>query len=184
MHDHLFPKYRHCLDGGGLSSAWICPLALRALKGDHFSPKSDDIPSKVFLVPQNRQFNHIFIFNNIFTLKHDLRTFVKKKCWESHLRICMGKIAQDTWIGGSTFRQCLYFGDLWPGSPSLNLPCSCCHTIYTKCQLVKERFYLSVQSVYFSLSNLQFISLEEINYEVKCLFVALGEISVLAFFPN
>ena len=38
---------------------------------------------------------------------------------------------------------------------------------------------------YISLvSNLQFISLEEINYEVKCLFVALGEISVLAFFPN
>ena len=52
--------------GGGLTLAWIflriCPHALRALKGDHLSPKSDISPQ---------------IFN-IFILKHDLRTFVEK----------------------------------------------------------------------------------------------------------
>ena len=35
---------------------------------------------------------------NIFTLKHDLRTFVEN-CRESHLRDNMGQIAQDAWIG-------------------------------------------------------------------------------------
>ena len=55
--DQKLPKYRHCRNGG----VWplprflwrICPHALRALKGDHSSPKSDNFPTKVFLFPRN-----------------------------------------------------------------------------------------------------------------------------------
>ena len=50
----------------------ICPHALRALKGDHSLPKSDNFPTKVFLFPQKP------LLFNIFTLKNDLCTFVKK----------------------------------------------------------------------------------------------------------
>ena len=39
----------------------ICPHALRALKGDHSSPKSDNFPTKVFLIPKKRSFNHIYL---------------------------------------------------------------------------------------------------------------------------
>ena len=60
----------------------ICPHALRALKGDHSSPKSDNFPTKVFLFPQNRSFNHIY---STFSLsKMILHTFVEK-CRESQL---------------------------------------------------------------------------------------------------
>ena len=99
----IIPKYRHCLNGGG--GVWplpgflwrICPHALRALKGDHSSPKSDNFPTKVFLFPQNRSFNHIYL---TFPLsKMILRTFVEK-CRESHLCAIMGQMAQDAWIGG------------------------------------------------------------------------------------
>ena len=46
---------------------------------------------------------------NIFTLKHDLRTFVEKMSRVA-LRTGMGRIAQVAWI--RKFRQCLYFGNL------------------------------------------------------------------------
>ena len=45
--------------------------ALRALQSAHLSPKSDNLPPKCALLPQNRSFNHIY-----FTLKNYLRTFV------------------------------------------------------------------------------------------------------------
>ena len=51
-----FPKYRHCLDGGVSllpGFFWrICPHALRALKGAHLSPKSDNSPQKCSLFPR------------------------------------------------------------------------------------------------------------------------------------
>ena len=101
----IIPKYRHCLNGGG--GVWplpgflwrICPHALRALKGDHSSPKSDNFPTKVFLFPQNRSFNHIYL---TFSLSNMIYALLLKKCHESHLRISMGQIAQDAWGGGST----------------------------------------------------------------------------------
>ena len=86
--------------GEGLTLACIFlkdffPHALRALKGDHALPKSDNFPTKVF--PQNRSFNHIYL---TFSLsKMILRTFVEK-CRESQLRAIMSQIAQDAWIGG------------------------------------------------------------------------------------
>ena len=75
----------------------ICPHALRALKGDHLSPKSDISPQKCSLFPRKDHQPHLF---NIFTLKYDLRTFVETM---SHLRTSMGQIAQDAWIGGWGF---------------------------------------------------------------------------------
>ena len=50
----MLPKFRHCLNGGGgwplPGFLWrICPHALRALKGDHSSPKSDNFPTKMSL---------------------------------------------------------------------------------------------------------------------------------------
>ena len=112
--DQKVPKYRHCLNGGG--GVWplpgflwrICPHALRALKGDHSSPKSDNFPTKVFLFPQNRSFNHIYL---TFSLsKMILRSFVEK-CRESHFLGIMGQIAQDAWIGG------------WGGQPNFGNAC-------------------------------------------------------------
>ena len=55
----MFPKSSHCQDGGGVwplpGFFWrICPHALRALKGDHFSPKSDVSPQKCSLFPPKK----------------------------------------------------------------------------------------------------------------------------------
>ena len=49
--DQMLPKCRHCLNGGGVwplpGFLWrICPHALRALKGDHSSPRSDNFQTK------------------------------------------------------------------------------------------------------------------------------------------
>ena len=49
----------------------ICPHALRALKGDHSSPKSDNFPTKVFLFPRN----HI---NLTFSLSKMIYTLLSK----------------------------------------------------------------------------------------------------------
>ena len=98
----LVPKIQKLPGWGGVwplpGFFWrICPHALRALTGDHLSPKGDISPTKVFLFPQNRSFNHIYL---TFPLsKIILRTFVIK-CHESQLRAIMGQIAQDAWIGG------------------------------------------------------------------------------------
>ena len=71
--------------------------ALRALKGDHLSPKKWYFPTKVFLIPQKRSFNHIYL---TFSLSNMIYALLSKKCCESHLRTSMGQIAQDAWIGG------------------------------------------------------------------------------------
>ena len=65
-------------------------------------------------VPYSRENIIQQYLSNIFTLKHDLRTVVKK-CCESHLRTCMGQIAQDAWIGG--------WVDGWVGQPNLDNAC-------------------------------------------------------------
>ena len=64
MPDHKFTKWMW--GWGGVRPLpvffWrIWPHALRALKGDHSSPKSDNYPTKVFLFPHNRSFNHIYL---------------------------------------------------------------------------------------------------------------------------
>ena len=53
--------------------------------------------TKVFLNPQNRSFNHIYL---TFSLSKMILLSFLEKCRESHLRTFMGQIAQDAWFGG------------------------------------------------------------------------------------
>ena len=53
-------------------------------------------PTKVFLIPQQRSFNHIYL---TFSLSNMIYAHLSKNCRESHLRTSMGQIAQDAWIG-------------------------------------------------------------------------------------
>ena len=55
-------------------------------------------PTKVFLIPQQRSFNHIYLTYSL--SKMILRTFVEK-CRESQLRAIMGQIVQDALGGGA-----------------------------------------------------------------------------------
>ena len=57
----------------------ICPHALRALKGDHSSPKSDNFPTKVFLFPQN----NIYL---TFSLSKWFTHFCRKLSWVAFTR--------------------------------------------------------------------------------------------------
>ena len=103
---HSFPKSRHCLDGGGLTLAWIFfkdfPHALRALK-------SDISPQKCSLFPRKYHSPHLF---NIFTLKHDLRTFVEKMLQDAF-----------THFYGPNRSGCLDWGVGRGGQPNSGIAC-------------------------------------------------------------
>ena len=75
---HSFPKSRHCM---------------------HWGPSKVIIylPTKVFLIPQKRSFNYIYL---TFSLSNMIYSLLSKKCCELHLHTCMGQIAQDAWMLG------------------------------------------------------------------------------------
>ena len=94
-----------------------------------FITKKWYFPTKVFLIPQKWSFNHIYL---TFSLSNMIYALLSKKCCKSHLRTCMGQIAQDAWIrgwGSTWFRQCLYFGTFWTGNPSLTLQIISCGSL-------------------------------------------------------
>ena len=100
----MFPKSRHCQDGGGLTPVWIfwriCPHALMSEGPQMWSFITKKWYFKtVFLIPQNRSFNHIYL---TFSLSNMIYAPLSKKCRKWHLRTCMGQIAQDAWIGGAS----------------------------------------------------------------------------------
>ena len=96
--------------GEGGSDPWflwrICPHALRALKGDHSSSKSDNFPTKVFLFPQKP---HLF---NIFTLKNDLHIVSRMYV------LLLDKLCQDSVVGQTNSGNARILG--WFGPPALH----------------------------------------------------------------
>ena len=105
MPGHLFPKSRHCLDGGSDPCLDFFEGFVHLYCGRpqtqrwSFITKKWYFPTKVLLIPQKRSFYHIYL---TFSLLNMINACLSKKCHESHLRFCMGQIAQDAWIGGAS----------------------------------------------------------------------------------
>merc|ERR1712218_16809 len=85
----MFPNFRHCVDGGGggLDFLRICPHALRDLKGDHSSPKSDIYPQKCSFSPKidhstllSNDFAHVIISPQKCSFSPQKCSFSPQKC--------------------------------------------------------------------------------------------------------
>ena len=119
-----FPKYRHCLDGGGSD---LCLdffegfVHMHWIKGDYLSPKSDISPQKVFLIPRNRSFNHIYFTCSLSNMIYVF--FVEKmlRVTVSHLYGPNRSGCLDWGVGGSA---CILgtFGPAFPPLATIIVP--------------------------------------------------------------